>query len=73
MKSYREELWFEAETRRAYINITDRVAAAVRSSGVREAGCSMARVSRTRLEAPSILLRKRKRGIFRSSSSRRIN
>lgn len=36
MKSYREELWFTTETRRAYINITDQVVAAVRTSGVRE-------------------------------------
>ena len=36
MKSYREELWFETETRRAYINITPQVEAAVKKSGVRE-------------------------------------
>jgi secondary thiamine-phosphate synthase enzyme len=36
MKSYREELWFETETRRAYLNITEQVDAAVRNSGVRE-------------------------------------
>ena len=36
MKSYREELWFETDTRRAYINITSQVAAAVRSSSVME-------------------------------------
>ena len=36
MKSYREELWFEAKTRRAYINITPQVEAAVRKSGVQE-------------------------------------
>jgi secondary thiamine-phosphate synthase enzyme len=39
MKSHREELWFETDARRAYINITERVAAAVRSSGVREGLC----------------------------------
>ena len=39
MKSHREELWFETVGRRAYINITDRVAAAVRTSGVREGLC----------------------------------
>ena len=43
------------------------------SSGVREAGCSSVSVSRTRLSALSILLRKRKRGMSWSSSSRRIN
>ena len=36
MKSYREELWFETGTRRAYLNITSQVDAAVRKSGVRE-------------------------------------
>ena len=36
MKSYREELWFETNTRRAYLNITAHVDAAVRKSGVRE-------------------------------------
>ena len=36
MKSYREELWFETKTRRAYLNITRQVAAAVKKSGVQE-------------------------------------
>lgn len=36
MKSYREELWFETKTRRAYINITPRVEAVVKKSGIRE-------------------------------------
>lgn len=36
MKSYREELWFQTETRRAYINITPEVEAAVQKSGVKE-------------------------------------
>lgn len=36
MKSYREELWFETKTRRAYLNITAQVEAAVQKSGVRE-------------------------------------
>jgi secondary thiamine-phosphate synthase enzyme len=36
MKSFREELWFETKTRRAYINITPQVEAAVKKSGVRE-------------------------------------
>src|ERR1043165_3690712 len=36
MKSYREELWFETKTRRAYLNITRQVEAAVKKSGVRE-------------------------------------
>ena len=36
MKSYREELWFETPSRRAYINITSRIEAAVKKSGVKE-------------------------------------
>ena len=36
MKSYREELWFETKTRRAYLNITPQVQAAVEKSGVKE-------------------------------------
>ena len=36
MKSYREELWFETKTRRAYINITPQIEALIRKSEVRE-------------------------------------
>jgi secondary thiamine-phosphate synthase enzyme len=36
MKSYRKELWFEAPTRRAFINITRDVETALRESGVEE-------------------------------------
>lgn len=39
MKSYREELWFETPQRRAYINITPQVEAAVRKSGIQEGLC----------------------------------
>jgi len=39
MKSYRKELWFEVPTRRAFINITPQVAAAVEGSGVEEGLC----------------------------------
>ncbi len=39
MKSFRKELWFETKTRRAFINITAEVAAAVRESGVKEGLC----------------------------------
>ena len=39
MKSHRQELWFETPTRRAYLNITSQVEAAVRKSGVREGLC----------------------------------
>ena len=36
MKSYRQELWFEVPSRRAFINITPQVEKSVRKSGVRE-------------------------------------
>ena len=36
MKSFREELWFQTEERRAYINITPRIESAVTKSGIRE-------------------------------------
>lgn len=36
MKSYREELWFETRTKRAYLNITPQIETAVTKSGVRE-------------------------------------
>jgi secondary thiamine-phosphate synthase enzyme len=36
MKSYRKELWFEAPTRRAFINITGQVEQCVTESGVSE-------------------------------------
>lgn len=36
MKSYREELWFQVPSRRAFINITSQVEAALKKSGVRE-------------------------------------
>ncbi len=36
MKSYREELWVETPSRRAYMNITPQVEAAIRKSGVTE-------------------------------------
>jgi secondary thiamine-phosphate synthase enzyme len=39
MKSHRQELWFETPTRRAFINITPQVAAAVRASHIREGLC----------------------------------
>ncbi|MDJ0764538.1 MAG: secondary thiamine-phosphate synthase enzyme YjbQ [Myxococcota bacterium] len=39
MKSHREELWFETRERREYINITDKVAQAVRKSGVQQGLC----------------------------------
>ena len=36
MRSYREELWFETKTRRAYLNITPQVEQIVKKSGVQE-------------------------------------
>jgi secondary thiamine-phosphate synthase enzyme len=39
MKTYREELWFNTQTRRAYINITDQVQAAIDQSGIKEGLC----------------------------------
>lgn len=39
MKAYREELWFDTKTRRAYINITPQVEAALKKSGIREGLC----------------------------------
>ncbi len=36
MKSFREELWFQTEERRAYINITSHIEKAVCKSGIRE-------------------------------------
>ena len=36
MKSYRKELWFQASTRRAFINITPQVEECLQESGVRE-------------------------------------
>jgi len=39
MRSYREELWFNVPHRRAFVNITGRVASAVEKSGIREGLC----------------------------------
>jgi secondary thiamine-phosphate synthase enzyme len=39
MKSHRKELWFETDSRRAYLNVTSQVEAEVRASGVREGLC----------------------------------
>ncbi len=36
MKSFREELWFQTEERRDYINITPQIERAVTKSGIRE-------------------------------------
>jgi secondary thiamine-phosphate synthase enzyme len=36
MKSYRKELWFNAPTRRAFINITHQVEECLRDSGIKE-------------------------------------
>ena len=39
MKSFRQEFWFELPQRRALVNITPQVEAALRASGVREGLC----------------------------------
>ena len=39
MKHYRQELWFHATTRRAYINITDQVQKAIDKSEIKEGLC----------------------------------
>jgi secondary thiamine-phosphate synthase enzyme len=39
MKSFRRELWFDMATRRAYVNITPEVSAALAESGIREGLC----------------------------------
>ena len=39
MKQYRQELWFHAKTRRAYINITDQVQGTIDKSGIQEGLC----------------------------------
>jgi secondary thiamine-phosphate synthase enzyme len=39
MKSYRKELWFEVPRRRAFINITPQISAALAESGVHEGLC----------------------------------
>jgi len=39
VKTHRQELWFETPTRRAFLNITPQVEAAVRSSGVQDGLC----------------------------------
>jgi secondary thiamine-phosphate synthase enzyme len=36
MKSYRKELWFDIEGRRAFVNITPEVDACLRESGIKE-------------------------------------
>src|SRR4030067_194981 len=36
MKSYRKELWFNAPTRRAFINITAQIEECLRESGIKE-------------------------------------
>lgn len=39
MKNFRKELWFETKTRRAYLNITPQVEAAIAESGIRDGLC----------------------------------
>ena len=39
MKSHRQEFWFETPTRRAFLNITPQVEAALHASGIKEGLC----------------------------------
>ena len=39
MKSHREELWFQTDSRRAYLNITPDIERALARSGIREGLC----------------------------------
>lgn len=39
MKSYRKELWFNTQSRRAFINITSQVEEALHESGIKEGLC----------------------------------
>jgi secondary thiamine-phosphate synthase enzyme len=39
LRSFRKELWFETETRMAFVNITGEVNACVHASGVRDGLC----------------------------------
>jgi secondary thiamine-phosphate synthase enzyme len=39
MNSFRKELWFELQTRRAFVNITPQVEAALAESGIAEGLC----------------------------------
>jgi secondary thiamine-phosphate synthase enzyme len=39
MKSYRQELWFNVPSRRAFLNITPQVEACLAESGIREGLC----------------------------------
>jgi len=39
VKSFRKELWFEIQARRAFINITQQVETAIAESGVKEGLC----------------------------------
>ncbi|HBR10281.1 secondary thiamine-phosphate synthase enzyme YjbQ [Candidatus Bipolaricaulota bacterium] len=39
MKNFRKELWFEITERRAFINITPQITAALKESGIKEGLC----------------------------------
>ncbi|NOY80968.1 MAG: YjbQ family protein [Kiritimatiellaeota bacterium] len=39
MKSFRRELWFNTQQRRAFVNITSRIEECLRESGIREGLC----------------------------------
>ena len=74
MKSYRKELWFETPGRRAFLNITPQVEAALTESGVRD---GLALVNAMHVTA-SVFITTTKRGCTRittrgSKGSRRMS
>lgn len=59
MKSYRKELWLDIPSRRAFINITPEVEAALRASGIKE---GMALVNAMHISA-SVFINDDERGL----------
>ena len=48
MKSYREELWFNTPSRRAFVNITSQVEQCLKKSGINE-GLVLVKTTQTHL------------------------
>jgi secondary thiamine-phosphate synthase enzyme len=61
MKSYRKELWFDIEGRRAFVNITPEVEACLRESGIKE---GLALVNAMHISA-SVFINDDERGLHR--------
>ncbi|MFN3626074.1 MAG: secondary thiamine-phosphate synthase enzyme YjbQ [Hyphomicrobium sp.] len=59
MKSYRKELWFDIPSRRAFVNITPEIEAALRESGIKE---GMALVNAMHISA-SVFINDDERGL----------